>query len=188
MSSDNETAARRAGEQELQKRLDAGESADSAVYRGWLAYHNRHGGADSWPSWKAQYLNGKANNMGKSKLQKALDRAAPLSPSVPRPPAIRPVSIAGAGSTAALAPFEHEVAKAEADLTKARKAQDAYAIAAAQRDLQEAQYRLTAMKFVVAENARERDPSLTARALRGQGVPLVTNRHALRDDPSLREI
>ena len=186
----DENTARRAGERELAKRLEAREAAKEAVWRGWIEYHNRHGGEEPYDSWTSRYMQEatrKETAMHKS-VRKALKAAIPSAPSVPRVPAVRPTSLAGTGTTAVLDPFEDEVAEAEKALAKAAKAGDEYAIAAAKTKLREARFRLTGLKMVAAENARERDPALVMRSLRGQGVPLLSNRHALRDDPSLRAI
>ena len=186
----DETSARRAGEQEIAKRLEEGWTAKDAVWRAWITYHNRLGGQESYDSWTSRYMSHAARKEAqvKKSVAKALKAAIPTAPSVPRIPAVRPTSLAGTGTTAVLDPFEEEVADAERAVEKAKKAQDPYAVAAAQTKLREARYRLTALKMVAAENARERDPALVMRSLRGQGVPLLTNRHALRADPSLREI
>ena len=186
----DDTIARRAGERELAKRLEAGEAAKEAVWRGWITYHNRLGGQESYDSWTSRYMAHATRKEAqvKKSVAKALKAAIPSAPSVPRIPAVRPTSLAGTGTTAVLDPFEEEVAEAEKALAKAHKAEDPYAVAAAQHKLREARYRRTALKMVVAENAREADPALVMRSLRGQGVPLLSNRHALRDDPSLRGI
>lgn len=113
---------------------------------------------------------------------------APSVPSIPRRVPLRPVSVAGVGSTAVMSPFEEEVRTAEVSLARAQKSGDSYAITAAKTALREAKYRLVSLKMMAAENARERDPATVARAMRGMGVPLLSNRHALRDDPSLRGI
>ena len=188
-----EDAARRAGERELKKRLEDGEPADSAVYRSWVRYHNTNGGTDPWQAWKRRYM---ATATRKESAMKAAKKAAkaaarpdaPSVPSIPRRVPLRPVSVAGVGSTAVMSPFKQEVDAAEAALARARKSEDAYAIAGASSALREARHRLTAMKLMIAESARERDPAAVMRSLRGQGTPLLTNRHALRDDPSLRGI
>jgi hypothetical protein len=186
----DEARARKEGERELERRLEDGQSADSALYRSWLRYHNRLGGADPWAAWKERYTPSatKKEIAVKKSVKKAIAAAAPDAPSVPRNVPLRPVSIAGAGQTAVLSPFKQEVDAAEAALARARKSEDAYAIAGASSALREARHRLTAMKLMIAESARERDPAAVMRSLRGQGTPLLTNRHALRDDPSLRGI
>jgi hypothetical protein len=155
-----------------------------------VRYHNVLGGQDPYDVWEDHYMPHATRKEAqvKKSVAKALKAAIPSAPSVPRIPAVRPTSLAGTGTTAVLDPFEDEVAEAEKALAKAHKAEDAYAIAAAQTKLREARFRRTALKMVAAENARERDPALVMRSLRGQGVPLLTNRHALRADPSLREI
>ena len=45
--------------------------------------------------------------------------------------------------------------------------------------------RSMALKMLVAENIRQTRPEHLLRAFRGQGVPLVTNKHALPDDRDL---
>jgi hypothetical protein len=185
----DETRARREGEKELKKRLDAGQSAEEAVYRSWIRYHNVQKGTDPWPAWKERYTPTatKKEIAVKKSVKKAIAAAAPDVPSVAHP-RIRPTSVAGNGSTAVMVPFEEEVAQAESALARARKSGDTYAVAGASAALREARHRLTTLKMVVAEQAREADPALVMRSLRGQGVPLLSNRHALRDDPSLRAI
>jgi hypothetical protein len=54
--------------------------------------------------------------------------------------------------------------------------------------LRQARMQRTMAKFVVAENARARDPGALLRAARGIGVPLFTNRHALPDDPQIQGV
>jgi hypothetical protein len=83
------------------------------------------------------------------------------------------------------AALEARVDRAQFDLAKAS---DDYALARAREELRTAKHQLTTMKMIAAEGARERDPQMTSRALRGQGVPLLTNRRALPDDASLRGI
>jgi hypothetical protein len=187
----DETRARKEGERELRKRLEDGQSAAEALYRSWLRYHNRLGGADSWQAWERRYLADATRKEAamKKSVRKAIAAAAPDAPSVPHV-TVRPAPISGAGNSTvpALGQFEREVEKAQEQLARARKSGDTYGIAAASTALKEAQYRLTGLKMVAAENARERDPAAVMRSLRGQGVPLLSNRHALRDDPSLRGI
>ena len=187
----DESAARRAGERELRKRLEDGQSADEAVWRSWLRYHNRLGGSAPYAAWEERYMPTatKKEIAVKKSVKKAIAAAAPDAPSVPHV-TVRPAPISGAGNSTvpALGQFEREVEKAQEQLARARKSGDTYGIAAASTALKEAQYRLTGLKMVAAENARERDPAAVMRSLRGQGVPLLSNRHALRDDPSLRGI
>ncbi|HVA05517.1 MAG TPA: hypothetical protein VNG12_02130, partial [Acidimicrobiales bacterium] len=94
-------------------------------------------------------------------------------------------ALRGSEGTDALKSFDDNVAAAEDRLAKARAAGDTYAIAAAQSDLQVARHQRTAIKMIATENARERDPQMTTRSLRGQGVPLLSNRHALPEDVAL---
>lgn len=84
--------------------------------------------------------------------------------------------------------FEDRIATAQADLEQATKAKDEYAIKRTTAELTDARRSLTAMKMVAAERARESDPTMVARAMRGQGVPLLTNRHAIGEDNKLRSI
>lgn len=187
----DETRARREGERELKKRFEDGQSADEAVYRSWVRYHNANGGTDPWAVWKERYTpSATRKEIAVTKAAKKAAKAArPDAPSVPHV-TIRPSPITGLGngSPLALDPFKAEVDAAEAALARARKSQDSYAIAGASAALKEARYRLAALKMVVAEQAREADPATVMRSLRGQGVPLLTNRRALHDDPSLRGI
>lgn len=46
--------------------------------------------------------------------------------------------------------------------------------------------RATLLKMMVSESAREHDPAMLARAMRGQGVPLFENSHALGDDIAVK--
>lgn len=104
--------------------------------------------------------------------------------------AFRRTGIAGTSQamSVALSPFDARVAAAEADLAAAKAADNQYGITAAREALRHARYARTAMKMVAAENARERDAAVASRSFRGQGVPILTNRHALPDDPGVRGI
>jgi hypothetical protein len=97
-------------------------------------------------------------------------------------------ALRGSESQSALKAFDDNVAEAEERLAKAVAASDTYGITAAKTDLNTARHQRTAIKMIASENARERDPAATTRALRGQGVPLLGNRHALPEDAALRSL
>ncbi len=84
--------------------------------------------------------------------------------------------------------FEDAVGAAEADLAKAKEASNEYALAQARRDLLQAKNQLTAVKMIAGEHARTHDIEMVVRAQRGQGVPLLSNRHQLPDDNRLRAV
>lgn len=90
------------------------------------------------------------------------------------------------GRNRPFAPFEERVDRAQADLAKAKAAGDEWEVGAAREDLRQATHQLTTLKMISAENARQRDPSIMARRLSGQGVPLISNRRSLPDDPTVR--
>lgn len=84
--------------------------------------------------------------------------------------------------------FDARVEAAERDLEKAKREGNEWAKTAARRELLEATNQRTHAKMMASEGARQRDVGLITRSMRGQGVPLLTNRHALPDDNRLREI
>lgn len=181
-SPESESAAEVEGIAEMRKELQGGASFDHALYRGWIEYHNRRGGARSWQAWQqradiykqaatAALNERREKDMGKNALLKALQNEGARVP--------------GAHPFAAL---ETRVASAESAVAKATAANDDYAIAATREELRAAKRQLTMLKMIASENARERDPQMVSRALRGQGVPLLSNRRALPDDSSLRGI
>lgn len=127
-------------------------------------------------------------------LRKTIAELAGRLEKVESEPGTRPF-VNGAGVAAALRgperenalkAFDDRVAEAEANLAKAKEAGDTWAVSAARNALRMALHQRTGVKMIAAENAREVDPQMTTRALRGQGVPLLTNRNALPDDVALR--
>lgn len=116
----------------------------------------------------------------------ALDRPASNRGAVDSAPVADRLHGAVFGRNRPFAPFEDRVDRARADLQKANAKGDEWEAAAASRELEQAQQQLTTFKMMAAENARQRDPSIMARRLNGQGVPLISNRRALPDDAGIR--
>ena len=126
--------------------------------------------------------------MGNKKLNKAIKETARNLGAVGTTPVATALQRQVFGGSRPFAVFEARVALAQRDLEKAKLNEDEYATAVAKSELYQARQALTAVKMIAAEHARERDPGTMARIMRGQGVPLVTNRHALGDDPGVQGI
>ncbi|MDA8297420.1 MAG: hypothetical protein M0004_12690 [Actinomycetota bacterium] len=174
----------------------AGVRADDPVAAlGWLKVQKnnpalsgevRAAAARLWRDGKSQLKEG---NMGTKKIiEKAMADLARNTGAVATTPVVDRLQRQIFGGSRPFAVFEARVAAAQKDLEKARLDQDDYAAGVAKQELRQAQQQLTTMKMIAAENARERDPGYAMRALRGQGVPLLTNRHALGDDPDVQGI
>jgi len=157
-----EKSAEAHGIAEMRKELANGATPDQARYRGWLKYHNQHGGRQSWADWSQR------RDLPDQEVRK------------------EPVMKKSIGNP--FAQFDDRVANAEQALQKATASGDTWETAAARSELGEARRQRTLVKMIASEHARDRDPGLLMRSLRGQGVPLLSNRHALPDDPSLQGI
>ena len=82
--------------------------------------------------------------------------------------------------------YEAQVERAEKQLRRAPA--DSWERRQAAEELSATRRRLASLKMMVAEQARQRDPGSVMRSVRGQGVPLLSNRHALPDDNQMTGI
>ena len=73
-------------------------------------------------------------------------------------------------------------------MQKAKDTNNEWAKTAARRELRDAMHQRTHAKMIMSEQARSHDVAAIQRSLRGQGTPLLTNKHALGDDRGLQEI
>lgn len=69
-----------------------------------------------------------------------------------------------------------------------KELEDRVAAAASIQEERQARQQLAAAKMIANENRRERDPEVLMRTMKGLGVPLLSNRHALPDDRDLRAV
>lgn len=168
----NEQAAEQEGIAEMRKELHGGSTLEYAVYRGWITYHNRLGGRRSYQEWRE--IHEHTNDRKGSTVNKHDKLAKELAPFVAR--------------ANPLATFQEAVAKAEHTLAKAKATGADWQLASAREELRSARQRLTVLKMMIAEAARERDPALVMRAARGQGVPMISNRHQFPDDSGIRGV
>lgn len=69
-----------------------------------------------------------------------------------------------------------------------KELEDRVANAVSPAEERQARQQLAAAKMIANENRRERDPETLMRTMKGLGVPLLTNAHALPDDRELRGV
>lgn len=69
-----------------------------------------------------------------------------------------------------------------------KELEDRVANAVSPAEERQARQQLAAAKMIANENRRERDPEVLMRTMKGLGVPLLTNSHALPDDRELRGV
>jgi len=80
------------------------------------------------------------------------------------------------------------VLRGEGAVSVFKELEDRVANAVSPAEERQARQQLAAAKMIANENRRERDPEVLMRTMKGLGVPLLTNAHALPDDRELRGV